>query len=157
MDRIQLPASVKVAKSSINCTNAIVYDEIPIYPGEKEVALLLATNWLLVSPVANRLEGLIWKKAHPAVKANIFTQYVQEEDVIDYEQTFIISTTAEGIWQGSIGRYKAYPQPLVLIRPPQLVTIGLVMTSGIVVVTCYYVFQRVTDEQLAKLMVKDHA
>lgn len=151
MDRL------RVAKASIDCTNALVYSQIPILPGEDEVALLLATNWLLVNTVANRIEALIWRKAHPATKGNIFAQFVIEEDVIDYEQNFMVSTTAAGEWQGTVARYKVYPQPLVLIRPPQLVTVGLVGTSGLVVVTCYYTLQRVTDEQLAKLMVKDHA
>lgn len=50
-----------------------------------------------------------------------------------------------------------FDPPLVLIRAPRLVARRSTAASGTVKMRLYYTIEKVTDEELARLMVKDHA
>lgn len=152
MSKIALPETVKVAKCSVVNTGVgtIHYTEIPIKPGEDEVALLLASKWLSYNVAANYNHGLIWKKSAPKTDAGIFAS--QSEDIIDR----MLHANLAVPDQISQIEYTVYPYPVVLLRAPQLVSYGTTDGNGVFYLFCWYVIQKVTDKALAKLMVKDH-
>lgn len=152
MGNIVLPESVKVAKVKRPITSAstLYYDEIPIKPNLDEIALLLGIKWIVYNSGANTVYCLLWKKSAPKTDSLILTSNFYSEDVIDYHLIAVAGVNSD------VKQY-ALPYPLVLLRCPQLVTYASVgSTTGTVTVVCWYVTQKVSKEELARLMVKDH-
>lgn len=139
------------------------YYEIPIRPGEDQVALLLACQ-LGAHPDtlgANQITyEWIWRKSMPEVDAVKFANdsvtWQEDSDVIDHASWFNEWDTAAGYAPRGGERYVVYAYPVVVIRPPQFVVWTF---SGDTRVTClcWYMLQDVSDAELARLMVKDHA
>ena len=158
MGKIELPETVKVAKVYLApSTTVLTYAKIPIEIGEDEVALLMAVKWISQNNVANVLTSWIWKRSYPNVDPRIPARFDEDSNVIDYEQYYRVIDTNVGAYEGSRTRYYVLPYPMVLIRSPQLVTQATVSGVSMVNLICWYVNQKVTDAQLAELMVKDHA
>lgn len=133
------------------------YVEIPIKPGDDEVALVLAVEWHhhYAGAAGNLTWSYLWKKSYPAeFKGNstIVNLPGNESDIIDTElASFAVSPS-----QMIKTEYRVFPYPVVVLRPLQLVSQSYVDAITHVYVSVWYVFQKVTEESLARLMVKDH-
>jgi len=150
--------SIKTARVSIEAVpDTLSYAEIPIFPGRDEVALLLGTSWTMYISAACYLYAGIWRKSSPRVEATLLTTGYQSADLVDHTVAGWVQSTAVGIWLASQVQDKRFPEPLILLRPPQLVAYGSVADVGFVYVTCYYRLKTVSKTELAKLMAKDHA
>ena len=168
MAKIALPEQVRIAKNRvvIAAASTLQYEEIPMEMGEDEVALLLAYQMIFedITPLEGahyRTEAYIWRKSQPKTYPTIRSHWAEDSDTITFD-------VHDFIYQGygvphpvfSKSWYKVLPYPVVLIRPPSLISYATgdpePPTGMRVYSLCWYVLQKVTDEQLAKLMVKDH-
>jgi len=139
------------------------YYPIPIKPGKGQIALLLAAQLLCMPDVAgasNYTEMWIWRKSFPQEDARIFGAnnilWPTDPDVLDYHGHFDTFNTAVGAANRGSFNYKVYPYPIVLIRQPQMV-VNVFSGDTFVVGSFWYMLKSVTDKELTKLMVKDHA
>lgn len=157
-----LPETIKVAKcgypAGVPAGPGLTYIPVPVQMGPQEVALLHALQWIIATaaPNADSLQSVLWRKSLPAQKANLLTTWREDTDVIDYYAT-------ENYWGSDVGYgdpykqiYKVLPRPLLLIRPPQLVAVSATANTS-VNLWLWYTVITVTDEELARLMIKDHA
>lgn len=155
-----LPETLKVAKcgypTGVPSANP-VYIPVPIQIGPMEVALLHASQWIIatVAPNSDSLQSVLWRKSAPATKATILTTWREDTDVIDYYAISNEWTTAVGYSDSYKQMYKNFPHPLVIIRPPQLVAQSVAAQTS-VNLWLWYTTRRVSEAQMAELMVKDH-
>jgi hypothetical protein len=98
---------------------------------------------------------VLWRKSAPATKATILTTWREDTDVIDYYAISNEWTTAVGYSDSYKQMYKNFPHPLVIIRPPQLVAQSVAAQTS-VNLWLWYTTRRVSEAQMAELMVKDH-
>lgn len=155
---IALPETVKRAQITIFSSGAGSQDQkkLPIKPGDKEVAILLGCQFTLVgSNISFFYRTGIYKKSDvtPAMSGG-YTDFDSNEHWI-YVQPDVQVPSVAG--SRAIRWQFFFPYPIVLLRPPQWCGYAIDDTGGWRA-TClaYYLLQKVTDEQLAKLMVKDH-
>ena len=157
MGKIALPESVKTGKVTIYSSGAGSSDhkKLPILPGEDEVAILLGCQFTVVGSAASFFfRNGIFKKSEEVPDLTGFAKYDPNEHWIYLQPDIQIPSVAGSravVWTFF------FPYPVVLIRPPQFSGYA-VDDTGSWRMTClaYYLLQNVTDEQLAKLMVKDH-
>lgn len=150
--------SVKTARVAIEQLGvAIEYAEIPIYPGDNEVALLLGASWTIFVSGASYVYGGVWRKSSPHTDDALLTTGYMTADLVDHTVAGWVQSTAVGIWVASQVQDKRFPEPIVLLRPPQLVALASVAAVSFIYLTCYFRLKTVSKMELAKFMAKDHA
>ena len=154
--------TVKVASTiAYPAAGGVSYHDIPIKPGKGQVALLLAAQMAFAPDTTganNFTKGWIWRKSPPNVSVlfGLSTAlWISDPDIIDFLPCYNEIIT-QGVAPRAAVSYKVYPYPVVLIRQPQFVVATF---SGDTEVSCicWYMLQSVTDKEMTKLMVKDHA
>jgi hypothetical protein len=154
-----IPETIKMANfQDLPTTGGIKYGEIPIKPGKGEIALLLATNWNLYFTEVNAMYAVIWRKSYPKTSSvSLFNQPgFKSPDILDYELFSVKQETAVGVWRSSRSKYKVYPYPIVLVRPPQIVYVNSVAGAGGLAIQAYYILQRASQTEIDRLLAKDH-
>ena len=100
----------------------------------------------------NTAEFTLWRKTDSNPPGYGFDD---SPDIV-WHTRYKINFVTESINQGNDG-YITFPSPLVLIRPPRLYVRTTTMTGANLEMRLYYILRKVSDIDLAKLMVKDHA
>lgn len=156
---ITLPEQVKIAHAYqiAGWPSAWEYTEIPIKPGEDEVALALAVEWHhhYAGAAGNISWSYLWKKSHPEEfkgNSSVVNLPGNESDIIDTELASFTTSPSQMVKT----EYRVFPYPVVLLRPLQLVSQSYVDGITHVYVSVWYVLEKITAEALARLMVKDH-
>ena len=150
----QLPETVKIAWAELSLDTSISGSPFPLHLGVNEVAILLSFyyHWRGGSGVGDNLASVgIWRKTDTD-PTGIFIAHTDMIWTLSEGNRFI----AESVWQSG-KEHVILPWPLVLIRAPRLVGLREIFTSVTVDMRLFYIIQKVSDEELAKLMVKDHA
>lgn len=160
MGKLYLPETVKVAHWYLAVSTGVVVSRAQIQGmgiGKNEVAILLGLKWIIDSDLSGVnfvLRMALWRKS------DVAWQYGNLQQLnIQYEKDIVWSMKTTRLDLNSMGKEEdtfIFPYPVVLIRKPQIIghaSLAAVTTGGFL----YYVTEQVTDEQLAKLMVKDHA
>lgn len=131
---------------------------IPVSLGSDEVGLLMASNIQVDQQTAgsNYVKSWIYKKSEkvPTKTDWINTGWLSDDSVMDYSLYRQVQATAVGFGITSSRDYKVYPEPLIFIRPPSLLTYG---GAAYLELFLWFKTVKMTKEQIAKLMVKDHA
>jgi len=152
-----LPESVKVALATFVPDATVTGDTFDMNLGINEVAVMLSLYyWWKGVPAAggNFCRMAIWRKSDEKYDPAglVFNRHT---DII-WDLMEIYNFVTESVWCGGKG-HVIFPWPVILIRPPRLLAQVALMTTPIVSARIYYLIQKVSDEELAKLMVKDHA
>jgi len=150
----RLPESVKIARARLSLDVSLAGVPFPLNLGTNEVAILLSFyyHWFgVATAAANTIYMGIWKKTdtNPPVISTSHTDMIW--NLIE-TLTFVTESLKQ-----SGKEHVILPQPLVLVRAPRLVGFHASFTSATLEMRLFYRIQRVSDEELAKLMVKDHA
>lgn len=146
-----LPETVKIEKVSLTCDGNVVTAKADWGIGPKEVAVLLAVRFI----VDTLPDNAVWFWALNRKSQGQPSEITMAETA---GLTDIIAggggSTLTKVGQFCAAEDFTFPYPVILLRPSQIMVEG---TTGI---TCgaylYYLVERVSDEDLAKLMVKDH-
>lgn len=161
--KLSLPQQVIIARRAIAIVGASTLEayEIPLGLGEDEVAIVLAAK--LAHRGASTAHVQQWLSRRSTKKiptdltwANEAGSWQDDGSVFDWFASFKTEHTAVGVENRSCEEYKVYPYPIVLIRDPSMLVFSN-MATVLCTVILYYLIEKVTNEQLAKLMVKDHA
>lgn len=157
----QLPEQVLTAKCGSGLLGAFAEKAllVPIDLGELEIALLLAYDLQFIMPpnIGNaRASAYLTRETMPLD--------TDTGDVIARWATLKSVIIAQGVVTNDAGNagaldrcfYRVLPYPVILIRPPTIVVEGNNAAIALNVIL-WYVRQEVTRDQLAHLMVKDHA
>lgn len=156
---MQLPETIRVEK--VGGASIIGITSLPIQwgMGKKEVAILLGVRFVI-----DELGGAIndaylrWAldRKSEGAPGSLLLEDTQDLTHIICGGGAVGVVVVEGATFGFMTEDFIFPYPVVLIRPSQIH-----LESAYNGIKCgaylYYVTQTVSDEQLAKLMVKDHA
>ena len=149
-----LPETVKISRQELVSVTTKVGTPFPMNLGPNEVIVLLSFYWNIIGSMNAGVNigymGL-WRKtdSNPPAMVTGHTDMIWSIRVQNYFTTeSVISSWNEHV---------ILPWPLVLIRPPRLIGLATVMTGVSMEMRLFHIIQEVTDEELAKLMVKDHA
>lgn len=156
MGKQKLIESVKVSRAFvINTAAEQIAAKFKINMGRNEVVILLAYYLQVVfSAAAQTIFGGIYRKSEVVDSDPGTTEAVEDENWVHWASwaaglaAFTGNTTQKEYFQ--------LPYPMVLIRPPQLVMDNQQAASVSMNGTLYYVTERLSDIEIAKLMVKDH-
>ncbi len=149
-----MPESVKVAPARLALDTGIKGVVFPMKLGVNEVAILLSLYYAAeMSGTAgyNILRYGLWRKSDtdPAAMEDDHTDMIWETADVNMFITESISFLTK--------EHVVFPWPLTLIRAPRLVGLRSNTVGGSINMRLYYLTRTVKDEDLAKLMVKDHA
>lgn len=154
-----MPESVKVLTLAGRTENTQVGStRIDWALGRNEIAIMLGIRVVFQNDIGldNDLNWAIFRKSEAEPPPTLIL-YAQQA-LSDFVAGGRIATDISGPGLNALNCSDdfLFPYPLVLIRPSQFLTES---KSSLVewVAYLYYLTQEVTDEQLAKLMVKDHA
>ena len=155
MGDVALPESVKIARVGFSLGTAIEGERFPIHLGDNEVAILLSIYycWYTMATAGyNVMQVGLWRKTdtNPPAMESDHTDMIWEWT--DARQ-FAAATSMQFSGQDHI----ILPWPLILIRAPRLVGLRMNVTTAYINMRLYYLVQKISDEKLAELMVKDHA
>lgn len=165
MKKLSLPATVKVAGVSLYVpAAATVYGvKLPVHMGKNEILVVLAARFVF-EPTTSEHDMMIlwgmWRKSEatwPHTTLSILNLAEEADIVASGGMVQASSVGATGISIGTITEDFVFPYPLVLIRAPQILFESPDNSEFPVGLWVYYLTQRVTDDELAALMVKDHA
>ena len=153
MAQVALPESVKIARAQLNLDTSLEGAKFPVYLGDDEVAVLLSIYyyWSMAATAGfNVAQFGLWRKTDtdPAAMESDHTDMI-------WEGVSALSYVTESL-QLSGSEHIILPWPLILVRAPRLVGLRIGAIAA-VYMRLYYLIQKVSDEELAKLMVKDHA
>ena len=151
-----LPESVKVARAGMSVALTLEGTPFPMHLGDNEVAILLSLYywWYGALGAGSNNAGMgLWRKTDSDPPGgDLLTDHTDMLwNIIESVEFVTESVVASG------KDHIIFPWPLVLIRPPRLMTWMQVFASLRVEVRLFYLIQEISDEELAKLMVKDHA
>ncbi|MBA7687601.1 hypothetical protein ES703_96065 [subsurface metagenome] len=148
-----LPESVKMVRAQLSLDTSMGGVKFPIHLGDDEVAVLLSLYWywsMAATAGYNIVQLGLWRKTDtdPAAMESEHTDMI-------WEGVSALSYVTESL-QLSGSEHIILPWPLILVRAPRLVGLRIGAIAA-VYMRLYYLIQKVSDEELAKLMVKDHA
>lgn len=122
--------------------------------GKNEVILLMALDfsWNGVAAAGENIISVgLWKKTDTDP-----TTVITEHSDMLWTRVIRVKHVAESV--GSSGsEFLVFPAPLVLIRAPRIVGTSAVFTSPQTIMRLQYRILKVSDKDLAELMVKDHS
>ncbi|MBA7678312.1 hypothetical protein ES703_86585 [subsurface metagenome] len=150
-----LPESVKTSRVSIAADTSMGGVPFPMHLGDNEVAVLLSIwyFWYGAPTAASNIVYFgLWRKtdSDPSAMGTAHT------DMLWRLSEHVLSAVGGTVRTSGKG-HVILPWPLILIRPPRLVGLRAAFASATVDMQLFYTIQKVSDEELAKLMVKDHA
>jgi len=154
----KLPQQIQIAKvlATIPVIDTLYYYPVPLglSGAANEVAIVEAYEiGIAVTPGAvDTLQAWIWRKSIPNVKPTLEATWPEDSDVLDYWIYSVLATEGDPM----VTSYKLLPRPLILIRDPQFVVSNVGLESW-AFLKVYYTLAKVSDADLAQLMVKDHA
>lgn len=154
MGDIALPESVKIARAGLPLALTLEGLPFPVNLGQNEVMVLLSLYYTFEITVTvgfcTTRFGL-WRKTdtNPAAMQTDHTDMIWETGDA---RVYVNEST-----ESSDREHVIFPWPLILIRPPRLVGLRIQADASHVDMRLYYLIQKVSDEKLAELMVKDHA
>jgi len=148
--------TVKIAHAGLVIAAAGIIEgkTFSVTVGKGEVIHLLALNWYVNGVLAagnNTWDIGLWKKPD-SQPSSIFTDHT---DLV-YGLTTGKKFVAESVPISEKGDFY-FPQPFVLIRPPRMIARTSVTTSATIKMTIYYKIVKVSEAEMIKLMMKDHA
>ena len=154
-----MPESVKSVRVGVALPAAATPKsaKFEIKIGDDEVMILQAMeySWYGTLQVGqNLVVAGLWRKSDEHPPGQI-AENAGSPDMI-WNRNEAISFVAESADAGRSG-FVTFPRPLVLIRPPRLLLLTLTVTAVQYEARLYYALRRVSSDDLARLMVKDHA
>jgi len=153
-----MPESVKSMWVGIPLANPGTSDRrFDIKLGCKEVIVALAIDYSWIgSPTIGTdvVAAALWRKSD-TIPAGTIWDNADSPDMV-WNRTEALNVVAESIRAG-FADHIAFPRPIALIRPPRLWVETQVVTGVTYEARLYYLIREINDEDLAKLMVKDHA
>lgn len=152
-----MPESVKVARVGFTPGGTLGGETFPMIMGDDEVVVLMSLDYWWRGTLAageNRVEMGLWRKSDEANDPPL-VPFIEHTDMIWGTVVSIDFTTESHANSGK--DHIVFPWPMVLIRPPRFLARVLVLTGSLIEARLYYHTRKVTDIELARLMVKDHA
>lgn len=150
----QIKESVKISRLAHTPGALISGLPFAMNMGKNEVILLMALDfsWSGIGAAGENIISVgLWKKTD----TDPVTVITDHSDMI-WTRVIRVKHVAESI--GTSGsEFLVFPAPLVLIRAPRIVGTSAVFTSPQTIMRIHYKILKVTDKDLAELMVKDHA
>ena len=156
MGKLTLPESVKTCRTGIETTTSKTGSPFPMTLGTDEIAILLSFYywWRGVVAAGNNVINIgLWRKTDTDSPSAGLT--IDHTDMV-WNLCENINFVTESVKQSG-KEHVILPYPLVLIRAPRLEAYRSTFTAVAVEMRLFYFIEKVTDEELAKLMVKDHA
>lgn len=150
----RMPESVKMASARLSLDTGVTGVVFPLRLGMNEVAVLLSlyyAGYMLPTAGYNVLMFGLWRKSDtdpPAMESDHTDMLWETVDSRQYTTESLSFTVREHV---------IFPQPLALLRAPRLVGTRLNTTAAYINMRLFYFNRTVSDEELARLMVKDHA
>lgn len=138
-------------------------EKFPITIAEDEVMLLYASKFIphrAISPMGGfRVGSCLYRKTENVPVAVDFLNHEGEwkDDKAVIDAWFVLGSnlsTAESVSPLNT-QYQVYPEPIALIRIPTFLYIGTTGTTASL--SLWYRTVKVSDKDLAELMMKDHA
>lgn len=162
MGNLVLKNRLKVVTIATAMSTSLQSSIIRINLAKDEVILLRAVKHNLANnaPAGWLTKAFLYRKTENVPTATAWSAHSigdWREDAAVLDSWFYIGhsgRTAESIAVEPIA-YQSYPLPIVLIRPPSLLTYGTVGTT--VSLTLWYTIEKASKAELAELMIKDHA
>lgn len=158
--------TVKVARTGLA---ALTLDDaqgkIEIYCGKGEVALLLAIRCGIFPDMATIASArgyfALWRKSDKEIEGlgNTSTYWQSKDDLIYWDIIgWYREDAANAHGSSGIVQFKSFylPKPLVLIRAPRFTLYSNCPSTVSGYMDLYYTNVKVSKDELAKLMVKDH-
>ena len=159
--KTKLPEIVRVARVGVTTINGMVAAPVKLAVGKDEVAVLLAVRFKIddMSGGVNdaTLRWCIYRKSEgDPPEGSLITQDIQDNDDIIAGGGFYAVLVTSGAVFGTLTEDFVFPYPVVLVRPCQVL-----FETSYVGIQCgmylYYLRQKIGDDDLTKLLVKDHA
>lgn len=154
--------SVKVAlvSESFAAGNTVYAHKLPVALGDLEVVVLLGIR--VVGHMGLNDSALwtwaVWRKSdRDWPHASLAGNYLEQEADIVAHGTLAHEFLTSGRTLGPVVDDFVFPYPLVLIRPPQWLAYSVSYSGVILSAAFYYVTQKVSRDEMTRLMVKDHA
>lgn len=160
--KFDLSQKLKFAVASSTLTTGAWATKFPIILAENEIGLVHAAKSTVYRDAAGSYKArlFLYRKTENVPETAAWTDHsdggwLKDKAVLD--AWFYFGNTLRTV--ESLAPipmlYQNYPIPLVLIRTPTMVHYGTAGTSGSI--TLFYTTQKVSDKDLAELMMKDHA
>ncbi|MBA7682112.1 hypothetical protein ES703_90458 [subsurface metagenome] len=154
MVKISLPESVKIARVELPLDLALSGSPFPVNMGHDEIMVLLSLycTWEMTATAGYDIVRFgLWRKSDtdPVAMRTDHTDMIWETSDV---RLFVTESMAF-----SSREHIVFPHPLVLIRPPRLVGLRVQTAGAHVDMRLYHIIRKVSSDELAKLMVKDHA
>lgn len=150
----RLPETVKIARVGLSATTNFEGDRAPINLGRDEVVLLMSLYYwwsAFLSAGENIINIGLWKRTDTDPPA-VLTDHTDLIWSTRHVKKFVTeSVSASG------NELIHFPKPLILIRPPRVIASRAIATSATVDVRLFYQILKVSKDQMAMLMMKDHA
>lgn len=162
MSKALLKLRLKVAVATASLATGLWPVKFPINLAENEVLLLHAVKCIINRTASGGWESrvFLYKKTEnvPAVSAwSVHHGGKWEEDKSLLDSWFYVGNsvrTAEGL-QPEPMFYQVYPMPMILVRPPSMLTYGTAGTTASLAL--WYTTVKVSSKDLTELLMKDHA
>ena len=162
MSKLSISERLKVAIATASLATGVWAVKFPIVLAKNEVLLLHSVKHIVNRTAAGGWESraFLYRKtenvpATSAWSAHHGGAWANDASIID--SWFYVGNsvrTAEGLTPETI-EYQNYSIPMLLIRPPSLLTYGTPGTT--VSIELWYTTKKISDKDLAELMMKDHA
>ena len=154
MSQLALPESVKIARVELALELALGGLPFPVNLGQDEVMVLLSLYYTFEVTATAGYDIVrfgLWRKSdvNPVAMRTDHTDMIWETSDVRLFITESLSFSGR--------EHVIFPWPLILIRSPRLVGLRAQTAGAHVDMRLYYLIQKVSDEKLAELMVKDHA
>lgn len=153
-----LPETIKSIIAVYSAIEAVkVGKRFELALGPNEVMVVLAIDYNFHGTVAagnNVIRWGLWRKTD-ALPAGSIHALAGSQDMI-FSRISSAEFVTESLASSGDG-FITLPWPLVLIRPPQLLYRTSDYATMSLMVRLWYVLHEVSNDELAKLMVKDHA
>lgn len=156
-----LPETVKVEKvGGISVGSDVESARIEWGMGKNDVVVLLAIRFIMDEVLSSTSMRMIWslfRKSDADPPASILmADTFGNSDIVAGGGIAYPLLTGVAATLNTMSEDFLFPYPMMLIRPSQFLVQGNVASINWGAYL-YYLIERVTDETLAKLMVKDHA
>ena len=162
MGKLALKHRLKITVATASLATGLWPVKFPISLAENEVRLLHAVKCIVNRTAAGGWESrvFLYRKTEnvPAVSAwSVHHGGKWEEDKSLLDSWFYVGNsvrTAEGL-QPEPMFYQVYPMPMILVRPPSMLTYGTAGTTASLAL--WYTTVKVSSKDLTELLMKDHA
>ena len=148
--------SLKSKSVSFEVSAVIQGEKYPINLGVNEIMELRAIYYYIGSDIAVGINNLFYGLYRKSEKLPALLIGSTDSDII-WSSGWVVDFVTESV-KLSKSEYILFPQPILLLRPPQLCGIvgGGDFPNNMMDVRLYYTLKRISKDLMSKLMLKDH-